>query len=359
MWAVFPPSLSVPSTLTSEGQADASSCTVDSGGVVSCGDAGQADAHAGDDSNGQVLPQRRGALTGEVGVVVAYARMWQEPVGTVTGTFVYLDTPVERVTGVNVSFWDGTAWRLPLLTASEPVAGTPAGFLAPGHGLHRLDMTHGDFAPFADSHGNADLPAWQTVQLTTGRYRAIVDFRSAADEFVRLVVPYKDAAGVRRVCSDFRAAQTRATVTLDLLVTPAEAAFLGGEESAATDVAAAESLWRNLCGGNRAAAPVCTTTPPVQPAEVAALRTYLSPHLSRCYPVAADSTDWCLSLLRAPTLHNAVEFAYHAPFAVGEEAEAALRRAAGGSHAAEALQGYGGGEGDSDSGSESQQEGAR
>lgn len=238
------------------------------------------------------LPPRAGTVVGEVGILVANARMYNEGVGVVTGTFAYVDMPMKRVSGVNVSLWDASPSRFPAVLAA-----TPGAALA-------VDMQHSGWMPFTDARGQARLPAIQNLTLVTEAYEVAVSFVSSASDFVRVPVPYKDAAGRRHVCSDFRASNSSAHVRIMQRLPPDMVALLR---------APAEE---------RAARATALLLPPD---EVAAWAATALPNLVPCAtPPAAD----CLLLLDADAPHHAVEFAYHAPYPVAAAEEAALRRRA-------------------------------
>jgi hypothetical protein len=111
---------------------------------------------------------RVGTERGEVGVVVANARMYHDALGVITGTFAYIDTPTLHIAAANVSLWDDTTHRFPLLLASS----------ADADALVSLTMEHGGFEGVEDALGPAALPMWQVLTVLTRRFRVRVAYTS-------------------------------------------------------------------------------------------------------------------------------------------------------------------------------------
>ena len=84
----------------------------------------------------------------------------------------------------------------------------------------QASLSHGDFEVFEDEHGRAALPLSQTLVLRTTAHAAVVSYRSHLADYVRLGVPYEapDPAGgtetVTRVISDFRASFSDAYIVV-------------------------------------------------------------------------------------------------------------------------------------------------
>lgn len=240
----------------------------------------------------QLPSSRSGIIRGEVGLVVANARMYDESIGTITGTFAFLDLPDERISGVNITFWDSTPKSFPLMLAST---GGPV--------LH-TDMVHDQFMRFTDAHGEAFLPRSQNLSIITERYEVYITFSSDASEFVRVPVPYMDKEGRRRVCSDFRASQSVAHLTVLRRLSPDAYALLSLKDDQFDAVAQQRFL---------------------DAKELASISVEAKSHLRPC-GVHGTTSEMCLVLVDAYTPHNAVEFAYHAPYELGAEGAQALRR---------------------------------
>jgi hypothetical protein len=94
--------------------------------------------------------------------------------------------PDERISGVNITFWDSTDNAFPLMLAST------------GGPVMHTDMVHDEFMPFKDAHGEAFLPRSQNLSIITERYEVYITFSSDSSEFVRVPVPYMDKEGRRR-----------------------------------------------------------------------------------------------------------------------------------------------------------------
>jgi hypothetical protein len=148
---------------------------------------------------------RVGSERGEVGVVVANARMYHDGLGVITGTFAYIDAPALHIAAANVTLWDDTSLRFPLLLASS----------ADADELLSLTMDHGGFEPVEDALGPARLPMWQILRVVTRRFRVRVAYASRPDDFVRLIVKYKDWRGEDNACSDFRGTFSATRITIE------------------------------------------------------------------------------------------------------------------------------------------------
>jgi hypothetical protein len=193
-----------------------------------------------------------GLLTGEVGLVLSNARI-ALPLGRVRvpralgsggagvlklhldvgATFAYLDFPHGRVAAGNVTASDASrVLPLPLvLGATAPGPGSDSSAGGAHEPLLGLWMELGDWAPFADAHGATRLPMTQRLRLVTPSWDVTATYTSHASQFVRIAVPYHDEhdGGRHRVVSDFRASFSGAR--LRVLHTPPQAGGSGAAGS--------------------------------------------------------------------------------------------------------------------------------
>lgn len=277
------------------------------------------------------MPPRDGSIVGEVGLVMSYARLAVplpappaafaaalQSFGSVAATdaatvepwlidldvdaiFIFADMPetIEtaggggehpaRLGASNVSvalasrgggaLVDWTLERLlspgglGVLRAASPEAGA----------LASATVEHSDWALFEDVHGRAALPTRQTARLTTAKYALAATFATLPAHYARLAFAYDAAesdgsAPRRRVVSDLRAAAASAYLRI--------AALSGGGGGSGSDGSSGSNGWDDL-----PSAPLPGDAPHVR----------LPPGFGRL-------------LFQGYAPHNALEFAYHAPY---------------------------------------------
>ncbi|RYG52282.1 hypothetical protein EON67_01595 [archaeon] len=235
---------------------------------------------------------RRGVIDGEVGAVISSARFEDSKLGTLTATFAYIDLPTFRVSSTNVTLENLLPTQVPLLLATEKNAGY----------VMRTEMKHADFMPFTDALGTAQVPRTQTLSVGTTLFEAAISFSTHATDYVRLPLRYVDDEGKWQVCSAFRATHSRASLYVARKLTRIEVLALregtparGIHATAINELAASIHMpVKELLAKDVDANIVpCKTMPSRTPNE----------------------TDMCLTLVESRVDHNALEFAYHAPYA--------------------------------------------
>lgn len=153
---------------------------------------------------------------GEVGLVVSNARMAIPILPSLLNVTQRVDLDVQGT----FAFLDFPHRRIAAANVTifdgSPSWAVPLLLAAPDdiQPLLGLWMELGDWQPYSDAHGSASLPMRQVLRLLTSEWDVTVTYLSKPSQFVRLAVRYNDEhdGGREKVVSDFRASFSQASI---------------------------------------------------------------------------------------------------------------------------------------------------